>query len=205
MPLPPTVHTLKETVRHAVGGGVQRLPGRARDLPGLAVRTAVVGLGYALTVTDRVREQYARARRDGVGNTVGRLRREGMSALRPRNGTAAPDTASTVAEEPTPAEEPVPAAEEPAPSAEEPAPAGEPTVQVVPERAESTAPRRAPRKAELPVDDYEQLSMGSLRARLRTFTVSDLTLLRDYERAHANRQNIVTMFENRIAKLEREG
>jgi hypothetical protein len=40
---------------------------------------------------------------------------------------------------------------------------------------------------------------------LRVLTVAQLRILVDYERSTANRQDIVTMFERRIAKLEAAG
>jgi hypothetical protein len=56
---------------------------------------------------------------------------------------------------------------------------------------------------ELPIDDYDHLTLGALRARLPRLTVDELLDLRAYEQAHANRLPIVTMLENRIAKLRR--
>ena len=44
--------------------------------------------------------------------------------------------------------------------------------------------------------------MASLRARLRNLDVAQVRLLADYERAHAARADVLTMFERRIAKLE---
>jgi hypothetical protein len=54
---------------------------------------------------------------------------------------------------------------------------------------------------ELPLDDYDHLTLAALRARLAKLDVASLIQLRDYERTHANRLSVVTMFENRIAKL----
>ena len=42
----------------------------------------------------------------------------------------------------------------------------------------------------------------SLRARLRNLDPAQVRALLDYERAHADRADVVTMFERRIAKLE---
>ena len=49
---------------------------------------------------------------------------------------------------------------------------------------------------------YDELSVASLRARLRTLDASQVRDLLGYERAHANRANVVTMFERRVTKLE---
>jgi hypothetical protein len=54
---------------------------------------------------------------------------------------------------------------------------------------------------ELPLKDYDHLTLGSLRARLPKLDAVALVQLRDYERAHANRLPVITMLENRIAKI----
>jgi len=53
----------------------------------------------------------------------------------------------------------------------------------------------------LPVQNYDDLSIASLRARLRNLSADQLTQLVDYEKSHANREDVVQMFERRIAKL----
>jgi hypothetical protein len=116
---------------------------------------------------------------------------------------------------PTPAEPAVPTPDEPAvPTPAEvatPAPAepvlAEPTMAVVPEPTEvtATAEPAAATGADLPVAGYDQLSVASLRARLRVLDVTQVRTLLDYEKAHQNRADMVTMFERRIAKLEQGG
>jgi len=54
---------------------------------------------------------------------------------------------------------------------------------------------------ELPLDDYDHLTIGSLRARLPRLDAVALVQLLDYERAHAHRLPVLTMLENRIAKI----
>ena len=54
---------------------------------------------------------------------------------------------------------------------------------------------------ELPLDDYDHLTLGSLRARLPRLDAVALVQLLDYERAHAHRLPVLTMLENRIAKI----
>ena len=46
--------------------------------------------------------------------------------------------------------------------------------------------------------------MASLRARLRNLSVEELTALIEYEKANANRADVVTMFERRIVKVQAE-
>lgn len=52
-----------------------------------------------------------------------------------------------------------------------------------------------------PVPGYSDLSLASLRARLRYLSTDQLRELVDYEKSHANRAEVVTLFERRIAKL----
>ena len=52
-----------------------------------------------------------------------------------------------------------------------------------------------------PLPNYDELSIASLRARLRSLDVAQLRQLTDYERAHQARADVIAMFERRIAKL----
>ncbi|MGH3258760.1 MAG: hypothetical protein ACRDOU_25745 [Streptosporangiaceae bacterium] len=64
------------------------------------------------------------------------------------------------------------------------------------------APAAAPADAEPPLPNYDQLSIASLRARLRNLDVTQLRGLVEYEKGHAGRADFLTMLERRIAKLE---
>lgn len=59
----------------------------------------------------------------------------------------------------------------------------------------------APPHDELPLPDYDHMTLGSLRGRLRSLTVEQLIAVRDYEKTHADRLPVITLLENRIAKL----
>ncbi|HEV7652259.1 MAG TPA: lipid droplet-associated protein [Actinophytocola sp.] len=50
-------------------------------------------------------------------------------------------------------------------------------------------------------ENYDDLSLPQLRARLRRFSVAELTELLEYERAHANRPSFVGMLTRRIATV----
>jgi len=52
------------------------------------------------------------------------------------------------------------------------------------------------------VPGYDDLSLPSLRARLRSLDAAQLRLLVEYEKANAGRPDVVMMFERRIAKLK---
>jgi hypothetical protein len=54
---------------------------------------------------------------------------------------------------------------------------------------------------DLPLPDYDHMTLGSLRGRLRSLTLEQLVQVRDYEKAHAHRLPVVTLLDNRIAKL----
>lgn len=132
----------------------------------------------------------------------------------PEVSVTAEATEAVVASEPEPAAEPAPApakrasrkrdlnktgnvrlltkedTEAEAPSAAAPAPA-----------AEAAAPGGGP--AALP--NYDELSVASLRARLRNLSAEQVAELASYEKAHAARPEVITMFERRIAKLAAGG
>jgi hypothetical protein len=106
---------------------------------------------------------------------------------------------------PTPAEVAEPAPAEPVPA--EPILAAAPAPTEVTPTAEAAEPAvvAEPAEAALPVAGYDQLTVASLRARLRVLDVTQVRALLDYEKAHQNRTDVVTMFERRIAKLEQGG
>jgi hypothetical protein len=94
----------------------------------------------------------------------------------------------------------VSAAPEPAAAAEqaaapEPAAAAPEPVIVAEQAAAVTA---------APLPNYDELSVASLRARLRNLDVAQVRQLAEYERTHAARADVLTMFERRITKLEAE-
>jgi hypothetical protein len=59
-----------------------------------------------------------------------------------------------------------------------------------------------PDEAALPVPNYDDLTVASLRARLRNLDSAQVRALLDYEKANAGRAAVLTMYERRIAKLE---
>jgi hypothetical protein len=54
---------------------------------------------------------------------------------------------------------------------------------------------------ELPLADFDHQTVPQLRGRLRTLGLAELVQLRDYEQAHAARVPVLTLLDNRIAKL----
>ena len=62
-------------------------------------------------------------------------------------------------------------------------------------------PAAATAAGQLPVPNYDDLSIASLRARLRNLSADQIGQLIDYEKGHAGRADVITMFERRLAKL----
>ena len=62
-------------------------------------------------------------------------------------------------------------------------------------------PAAATAAGQLPVPNYDGLSVASLRARLRNLSADQIGQLIDYEKGHAGRADVITMFERRLAKL----
>jgi hypothetical protein len=55
--------------------------------------------------------------------------------------------------------------------------------------------------AELPLPDYDQLSIGDLRHRIRSLEAEQLRAVADHERAHANRVPVLEILDARLADL----
>jgi hypothetical protein len=55
--------------------------------------------------------------------------------------------------------------------------------------------------SELPLPDYDHMTLGALRGRLRSLDMQQLVQIRDYEKSKAHRLPVITMLDNRIAKL----
>lgn len=204
----------------AVLDGVRRLPGRAVQLPVLAVSNA-------LSTMDALRREYDDLAERGE-RLVARLRGEAQdradeledsveAALARTPFASAYDKVEDALEGAVDVlrrpdgVEPVPAAE---------APKGVPTPKAAPlgivrvdtaaspevvrtvEQAAARTPASAPlAHDELPLPDYDHMTLGSLRGRMRAMSVEHLMQVRSYEKAHADRLPILTMLDNRIAKL----
>ena len=52
-----------------------------------------------------------------------------------------------------------------------------------------------------PVPGWDELTLGSIRARLRRLSADDLTALLSYEQAHGARPDVLSMLENRLVKI----
>lgn len=167
---------------------------RVKDAPASALRAMFAGLGSLLAVTDKIRPKHA------APEAAAEPEAPAAGATVPAE-TAPPEAvpAETVAE-PAPAASAEVTVVSEAPAEPEAAVAAEPEVAAEP--ATSAAPEAAP--AALPIANYDELSVASLRARLRNLSVGQLAELVAYEKGHAAREDVVAMFERRIAKVESE-
>jgi hypothetical protein len=208
----------------------QQVSDRLKEAPAQALRAVFAGIGQVLLVADRIRARAAEANRARSESAAQPSRPVPNAAVAVKDETRwrsldktgnvrllsggdqpdeEPAQPPTLAETPTPAETPTSAetptgAEEtaaaglPTTVAEEPVAAGMPA-KVAEEPAGESAAAKA---AGLPLPNYDGLTVASLRARLRNLDSPQLRVLIDYEKAHAGRPDVVTMFERRIAKLE---
>lgn len=191
----------------------QQVPERVKEAPAQALRAVFSGIGQVLLVADRIRNraaepsraQPASTERRGPGAPVAtkdetrwrsldetgnvRLLSE-EDAAQPAGPTA--DTEPSAHAEAAAAAEPSAAAKSPA----DPADIAEPESVVLAEAGAQPGP------AALPVPNYDDLSVASLRARLRNLDSAQVRALLDYEKANAGRAAVLTMFERRIVKLE---
>lgn len=142
-----------------------------KDRPASALRAMFAGIGSLLSVVDKVRSKPA--------------------AEAPDNVEAPAPQASESAE--------TPVAAAPETTAEPAAVVAETTVEPSAAAAETVA---EPAAAEaLPLENYEELTVASLRARLRNLSNEDLAQLVAYEEAHQNRPEVIKMFKNRVIKM----
>ncbi|MEE2037851.1 hypothetical protein Q8791_11535 [Nocardiopsis sp. CT-R113] len=129
----------------------------------------------------------------------------------------APETVETAVEEPVATEkseaqvrtEPVVPAtadvpEEAPAIAEELAAAEAHTTVASDEVLEKVRKGAAPAVEDLAVPTYDELTLPSVRARLRKLTIEQVRDLRAYEVAHGGRTEFIKMYDNRIAKMEAE-
>jgi len=194
---------------------VPQVSERIKEVPAQALRGVFAGIGQLLLITDKLRNKtpadagVPRARTPERSEPVADAA-VSEPAVPQEKATTAPkppktpptrdfdktgnvrllDDAETSAIAPVSPVSPAPA-EAAAPVS--PAPAASDTAAAAGSESGNSSP---------PLPNYDELSVASLRARLRILDVAQVRRLAEYERAHAARADVVTMFERRIAKLE---
>ena len=197
----------------------QQVPERVKEAPAQALRAVFSGIGQVLLVADRIKNRGAEPERAQPAAAAPRAP-SGSGKAAPGSPTrwrsldqtgnvrllSEEDPSESAAKPPAPAGQ---ATEPPAPAGqatEPPAPAGQTAEPPAPaEPGPAAGPSASAEQAALPVPNYDDLTVASLRARLRNLDQSQVQALLDYEKAHAGRADVLTMFERRIAKLESNG
>jgi hypothetical protein len=198
-----------------------RVP-QVKEAPAKGLRAMFAGIGQLLSMTDKLRGKSA-ASPDPETVVPATAPPQTAATQAAATETAAPQTAApeTAAPETVVAETVIPevkAAAKPRtaakpraaakPAAAKPAPAA-PAAPAAAAAAETTAPGghvrlvqpdEAP-AAQLPLANYDELTVPSLRARLRNLSADQLGQLIAYEKSHADRADVITMFERRVTKL----
>jgi len=215
-----------------------------RQLPGKAVQLPVLAISSALTALEVARKEYD-ALADRGEQLIDRLRGHSVDELEDRVGDALRGTSfkqayetvqsavetvgSTVEtvedtagdglvtvtdlfagrrdravevlpEDEAPKGTPTPAAPHGNPARVDSA-ATQDVVETVEEAVEASPVPAETAHEDLPLADYDHMTLGALRGRMRSLTVDQLVQVRQYEKAHGDRLPIVTMLDNRIAKL----
>ncbi len=197
---------------------------RIKEAPVVVLRAVFAGIGQLLLTADKVR---ARAAEQAWTPDRAPVAAPRSTAPGPRNGIthAEPATAEHSAVRVAPAS-PAPASQTAATAQTTPAskttratkttPASK-TTKTTPAskttRATKTTPatktakavpapraKAAPVAAE-PLPGWDDLSLASLRARLRGFDAATIRDMLAYEQAHARREPVLTMLERRLAKI----
>ncbi len=190
----------------------QQVSERVKEAPAQALRAVFSGIGQVLLVADRIKN---RAAEPAAAKRAGQPGPDSPAAARDETRWRSLDQTGNVrllseedapeptAPEATPEPEPAAAAEPatvPEPAVPEPAAAAEPATVPEPAVPEPAATRPGP--AALPVPNYDDLTIASLRARLRNLDSAQVRVLLEYEKGNAGRAAVLTMFERRITKLE---
>jgi len=166
---------------------IPQVPEQARRAPILALRAVFAGIGRILLSADRAGAGSAGAvpagaQPAGAQAAAAALDQQRQAAERRRSL----DHTGNVRL--------LPAAEKVGPADAPAVAASTAVVYAMGEQAASTPA--------LPLANYDELSLASIRARLRGLDVSQLKVLLDYEAANAERPEVLGMFERRIEKLE---
>jgi hypothetical protein len=198
-------------------GGVRRLPGKAVQLPVMAVGSALAGLEAAKReygdLADRGERLIARLRGASLEDAA-RIATNLNGSSTANAKTAALDDAarsadreeadrSLAAAQRTAVQQTLPVEEEttkPAHGRVDSA-ATPDVIEQVERIAGNVGAPLITDQSELPLADYDHMTLGSLRGRLRSLDMQQLVQLRDYEKSKADRLPVITMLDNRIAKL----
>jgi cytoskeletal protein RodZ len=201
-----------------------------KEAPAHALRAVFAGIGQVLLVADRIKnrategdgtppaaapESPAAASATAATGTAASPAPPAAASAAPAPpappATSAPAASTAASTAPAPAAPAATAAKAPAATAAKAsaaaaakAPAARPAARTATAKAAAAGPvvPAGPAGGDLPLPGYDELSVPSLRARMRSLNPAQLRALADYERAHEGRDAVLAMFERRIAKVE---
>ncbi len=180
---------------------------QTKDRPASALRAVFAGIGSLLSVKDKLSGKDKVRSKPAAEAPADAVAPEPQAAAPEQTAETETVAVETIAEpEPAAAEAATAAAAAPEKTAEPEAVVAETTAggeASAPAKADSgAAPKAAPKAAgELPLANYDELTVASLRARLRNLSNDDLVQLKEYEAAHQNRPEVIKMFQNRLIKM----
>jgi hypothetical protein len=204
--------------------GISQIPDQIKRAPAGALRAVFSGIGRILLAADRTGPAPVRPQPDtGTSRTLPPELAAPQQRPEPSRPTAesrwrsldqtgnvrvltADEMYSDSLPEPSagaaaaPSGGTIPAANSPATTKD---PAGTGSAETGGPIATDAAPATA--SPALPLADYDNLSLASIRARLRMLTTDQLKMLADYERQNAERPDVLGMLERRIEKVENGG
>ncbi len=201
---------------------------RIKEAPVVVLRAVFAGIGQILLTADKVRARAAEQAWTpdwAPARAPAGLHSDRRPPAPPRNGTIrtepagadhsavreAPAAQGPVAAQATPAAKTAPAAQAAAtakPATKVTPAAKAPPVTKAPRATEAAKTAPAPRAATAepapgapPLPGYDDLSLASLRGRLRVLDAATIQAMLAYEKAHARREPVITMLERRLAKI----
>jgi cytoskeletal protein RodZ len=196
---------------------IPQTPERIKEAPAQVLRAVFAGIGQVLLMTERIRRRAIGQEHSPDGSAGARDTRDTPAPAR-SNATDATSATATAKPGNAKADAAPATTATPAKAAKTATPA-KAAKTATPAKAAKTAKTAQPGPATpaeaatagqaevrgtgvLPVPHYSELSIASLRARLRGLDIGQVRDLLSYERNHEDRANVIAMFERRIAKLE---
>ena len=184
---------------------MQNVPARLKEAPAHALRAVFTGIGQALLLSDRMRRRLSSPHdpaENGASDAVGIPVSRPTAVIPAANAQVTPIAEAASVRSATKAA----AASATRTAATAPAkPATTATPTAAAPTATAAAPpaaqHAAPQAAQPPITNYDELSLASLRARLRGLDLDQVGQLLSYEKSHGSRPEVITMYERRIAKL----
>jgi hypothetical protein len=176
---------------------------RIKEAPAVMLRAVFAGVGQLLLAADKVRSRAA-----GTSWPADRTAPEGRARAQSRwhtlddtrSGTAPLVRERAHSHNDSAPRPPAPTTASAAPTSTSAAPTSTSAAPTRTSAAPTSTTARAA-GATPPLPGYDDLSLPSLRARMRVLDPAALRAMLAYEKAHAHRDDVIAMFERRLAKI----